>query len=114
MLPEYIHVFLLRLSPLIDSILVFFVTSGEMQAYWKQVFNMTRANRITYGTLPNKSDFDATWVEKRIAAAEDPTNEFNPYSNIEHYIWCAMENIMFHWCTRGANEPSSLLVGGFF
>lgn len=32
---------------------------------------------------------------------------------MEHFVWCAMENIMEFWCLRGYQEPSSLTVDDF-
>ena len=57
--------------------------------------------------------FDADWEAKRLKAAFDPKNPFCPFSNDEHYIWCALENIMFQFNTRGCMEPSSIVVEDF-
>ena len=75
--------------------------------------NETRKIRSNYGTLPNKSDFDPEWWEKRNRAAFDNHNKFSPLSNVEHFVWAALENIMVYWCLRGCREPSLLMVDDF-
>ena len=75
--------------------------------------NETRKIRSDYGTLPNKSDFDPKWWEKRNRAAFNNHNKFSPLSNVEHFVWAALENIMVYWCLRGCREPSLLMVDDF-
>jgi hypothetical protein len=94
------------------SVCPFFFT-GEFQAYWRWVFGVTKEQRHDYGTLPNKATFDVKWREKRMKAAMDPSNPFNPFSDDDHYVWCALENIMFEFNTRGCLEPSSICVEDF-
>jgi hypothetical protein len=87
--------------------------SGQLKAYWKHVFAIVKEHDSSYGTLPNKSMFDEHWEEKRLKAANDPTNPFNPFNNNEHYVWCALENVMYQFCTRGCLEPTSICVDDF-
>ena len=90
-----------------------FNESSQVHAYWKYVFNLTKEYRHNYGTLPNKAQFDVKWFEKRDKAANDPTNAFNPFSNTEHYVWAAMENLMSYYALRGCKEPTSLNTEDF-
>ena len=88
---------------------------GEFHGYWNEVFRVTKLYREDYGTLPNKSTFDKDWYEKRNKAALDEDNKFDPHPqrNVEHFVWCALENVMCQFCLRGNLEPSSLLVEDF-
>ena len=45
----------------------------------------------------------------------DEENKFDPHPerNVEHFVWCALENVMCQFCLRGNLEPSSLLVEDF-
>ena len=69
-----------------------------------------KQHRHDYGPLPNKSQFDMKTFEKRKAAALDPNNPFCPSSNNEHYLWCCLENVMYHWYTCGCKEPVAICV----
>ena len=60
-----------------------------------------------------KSSFDSKWQEKRMIAANDPSNPFNPFSNDDHFVWAALENVMYEFNTRGCLEPSSICVEDF-
>ena len=86
---------------------------GQFQSYWKEVFRITKENWHDFGTLPKKSTFDENWFEKRSAAAADKTNPFDPENNIEHYVWAALQNIQYTFCTRGALEPTSICFEDF-
>ena len=95
------------LSPVVNSF------EGQLQAYWKHVFSVVKEHDSSYGTLPNKSTFDENWEAKRLKAARDPKNPFNPFTNEEHYTWCCLENVMYQFCTRGCLEPTSICVEDF-
>ena len=82
-------------------------------AYWNYIFKITKAERHNYGTLPMKSQFDVNFQEKWWKAANDPKNPFNPLSNIDHYVWCALANVMYHNNTRGCQEPTSIKMEDF-
>eukprot|EP00536_Pseudo-nitzschia_multiseries_P011784 jgi/Psemu1/29998/gm1.29998_g len=85
---------------------------GGFQAYWKKNFAITGTQEI-YGKLPNKAQFDPKWFTKRWKAVWDPKNPLDPFNNMEHYVWCAMENIMTKWATHGCKEPASLVKEDF-
>eukprot|EP00536_Pseudo-nitzschia_multiseries_P012836 jgi/Psemu1/33262/gm1.33262_g len=86
---------------------------GGFQAYWKKNFAITSEHRKSYGKLPNKAQFDPKWFTKRWEAVWDPKNPLDPFNNMEHYVWCAMENIMTKWATRGCKEPAPLVKEDF-
>ena len=68
--------------------------SGEFQAYWKYVHWIVKEERHTFEALPHKAEFDPQWKLKRIKAAFDANNAFNPFSDVEHFVWATLENIM--------------------
>mmetsp|Transcript_4632 Transcript_4632/g.13359 ORF Transcript_4632/g.13359 Transcript_4632/m.13359 type:complete len:143 (+) Transcript_4632:1093-1521(+) len=74
---------------------------GGFQAYWSFVFETTKSIKSSYGTVPNRACFDKQWFDKRWAAIQDPKNPLDPLNNLEHYVWCAMENIMVEWALMG-------------
>eukprot|EP00536_Pseudo-nitzschia_multiseries_P013740 jgi/Psemu1/36209/gm1.36209_g len=86
---------------------------GGFQAYWKKNFAITGEHRKSYSKLPNKAQFDPKWFTKQWETVRNPKNPIDPFNNIEHYIWCAMENIMTKWATRGFKEPVSLVKEDF-
>ena len=92
---------------------IVYITIGQVHAYWKYIFSVTKEYQHDYGTPPNGAQFDDKWFEKRNKAAYDPTNPFNPFSDTEHYVWAAMENIMRHYATRGYKEPTCIKVKDF-
>eukprot|EP00536_Pseudo-nitzschia_multiseries_P019077 jgi/Psemu1/58794/gm1.58794_g len=78
-----------------------FNEAGGFQAYWKNVFKIAKTYKADYGTCPNKARFDVN------------CNPLNPFNNLEHFVWCAMENIMTKWALRGCLEPSSIVKEDF-
>ena len=79
-----------------------------MHAFWKKTFAFVKEHRHNYGSLPNKSVFDKKFFEKQDAAAADPNNPYNPHKNVKHYVWTALENIIYEFNTRGCREPTSI------
>eukprot|EP00536_Pseudo-nitzschia_multiseries_P008044 jgi/Psemu1/19439/gm1.19439_g len=68
----------------------------------------------SYGKVANKAKkFDAKWFMKRWKAVIDPKNPLDPFNNIEHYVWCAMENNMIKWAVHGCKEPVSIVKEDF-
>eukprot|EP00536_Pseudo-nitzschia_multiseries_P018476 jgi/Psemu1/55782/gm1.55782_g len=90
-----------------------FNEAGGFQAYWKNVFKIAKTYKADYGTCPNKARFDANWYQKRNKAINDPSNPLDPFNNLGHFIWCAMENIMTKWALHGCLEPSSIVKEDF-
>ena len=74
---------------------------GKFQAYWKYVHRITKEQRHTLETLPNKAQFDPNWQQKRLKGAYEPKNWFNLFSDDEHYVWATLENVMYEWNTCG-------------
>eukprot|EP00536_Pseudo-nitzschia_multiseries_P004108 jgi/Psemu1/9274/gm1.9274_g len=72
-----------------------FNEAGEFQAYWKNAC------------------FDINWYNKRNKAINDSKNPLDPFNNLEHFVWCAMENIMTKWATCRCLEPSSIVKEDF-
>ena len=99
-----------RSQGIVYSFLKDFNGKGQLHAYWKYIFKITKEFRHNYGTQPNKSCFDPNFFKKRIVAAEDPNNPYNPFSNVKHYVWTALENIIYEFNTRGCKEPTSITL----
>eukprot|EP00536_Pseudo-nitzschia_multiseries_P015137 jgi/Psemu1/41422/gm1.41422_g len=59
------------------------------------------------------TDFHLPSDKKRNKAINDPSNPLDPFNNLEHFVWCAMENIMTEWALRGCLEPSSIVKEDF-
>eukprot|EP00536_Pseudo-nitzschia_multiseries_P011345 jgi/Psemu1/28636/gm1.28636_g len=90
-----------------------FNKAGGFQAYWKNIFKIAKTYKVDYGTCPNKARFDKDWYNKRNKAINNPSNPLDPFNNLEHFVWCAMENIMTEWATHGCTEPSSIVKEDF-
>ena len=92
---------------------------GEFNAYWKDVFQSTKALIPSYGTTPNKATFDPEYCEKRNAAHADPNHVFkivDAKGNVIHYdmfTWLVAEVIKIHFITRSSKEPSMMVVDDF-
>ena len=86
--------------------------SGKTHAYWKYIFDFTKEQLYNFGTKPYKAQCNDKWFEKRSKAAIDLVNPFNPFSNVEHYVWVALENIIYDFNTQGCKEPTSIKVEG--
>ena len=50
---------------------------------------------------------------KRQKAIDDPKNPLSPHTNINHYMWCALENLIYEFNTRGCIEPTSVKAEDF-
>eukprot|EP00536_Pseudo-nitzschia_multiseries_P006214 jgi/Psemu1/14738/gm1.14738_g len=90
-----------------------FNKAGGFQAYWKNIFKIAKTYKADYGTCPNKACFDVNWYKKRNKAIADPHNPLDPFNNLEHFVWCAMESIMTEWALCGCLEPSSIVKEDF-
>eukprot|EP00536_Pseudo-nitzschia_multiseries_P006594 jgi/Psemu1/15691/gm1.15691_g len=66
-----------------------------------------------YGTCSNKARFNKHWYKKRNKAINGPNSPLDPFNNPEHFVWCAMENIMTKWATHRCLEPSSIIKEDF-
>eukprot|EP00536_Pseudo-nitzschia_multiseries_P012120 jgi/Psemu1/30962/gm1.30962_g len=90
-----------------------FNKTGRFQAYWKNIFKIAKTYKTDYGTCPNKACFDKHWYKKWNQAINDPKNPLDPFNKLEHFVWCAMENIMTKWATHRCLEPNSIVKEGF-
>eukprot|EP00536_Pseudo-nitzschia_multiseries_P011591 jgi/Psemu1/29449/gm1.29449_g len=90
-----------------------FNEAGGFQAYWKNIFKISKTYKADYGTCPNKARFDVNWYQKWNKAINNPSNPLDPFNNLEHFVWCAMENIMTKWALRLCLEPSSIVKEDF-
>ena len=89
----------------------FSFTTGKIHAYWKYIFEITKEQQQEQ--QHNKATFDEKWFEKIERAALDPSNSFNPYSNIGHHVWAALEKIIYKSSTLGdANNQPPHQQGG--
>ena len=82
-------------------------------SYWKRVFAIAKQYCPDYGTKPNKPVHDEKWFMKRQNAIDDTKNPLSPHTNINHYMWCALENLIYEFNTHGYIEPTSVKAEDF-
>eukprot|EP00536_Pseudo-nitzschia_multiseries_P010170 jgi/Psemu1/25225/gm1.25225_g len=63
--------------------------------------------------LSKQCSLDVNWYQERNKAINDPSNPLNPFNNVTHFVWCAMESIKTKWALRGCREPSSIVKEDF-
>ena len=75
------------------------------------MFDFTKEQQYNFGTKPHKAQCNHKRFKKRSKASNHLENPFNPFTIVEHYVWAALENIIYEFNTQGCKkQPTSIKV----